>query len=55
MGRVHVKVEGSVNIGDKITASSIPGVGRVAKAGEHSIGTALTKVKDGKVRVLINI
>lgn len=55
MGRVHVKVQGDIHIGDKITASDVPGVGRKAKRGEHSIGTALTDIKDGKVRVLINL
>ena len=55
MGRVHVKVKGDIEVGDKITASDTPGIGRKAQPGEHSIGTALTDIKDGKVRVLINL
>lgn len=55
MGRVHVKVDDTVKRGDKITASSIPGIGRKAKPDEHSIGTALTNPINGKVRILINI
>lgn len=55
MGRVHVKVDDTVKRGDKITASSIPGIGRKAKPYEHSIGTALTNPINGKVRILINI
>lgn len=53
MGRVHVKVTDDVRKGDKIAASDIPGVGRKAKPGEYSVGTALTNPKDGKVRVLV--
>lgn len=55
MGRVHVKVDDTVKRGDKITASSIPGIGRKAKPNEHSIGTALTNPVNGKTRILINI
>ena len=55
MGRVHVKVDDTVKRGDKITASSIPGIGRKAKPNEHSIGTALTNPVNGTTRILINI
>ena len=55
MGRVHVKVDDTVKRGDKITASSIPGIGRKAKPNEHSIGTALMNPVNGKTRILINI
>lgn len=55
MGRVYVKVDGSVKRGDKIAASSVPGIGRKAMPGEHSIGTALTNPHNGKARVLINL
>ena len=53
MGRVHVKVKGDIHIGDRITASEVPGVGRKAEQGETSIGTVLSRVKDGKARVLV--
>ena len=55
MGRVHVKVDDTVKRGDKVTASKVPGIGRKAMPGEHSIGTALTNPSNGKVRVLINL
>lgn len=55
MGRVYVKVDSSVKRGDKIAASSVPGIGRKAMSGEHSIGTALTNPHNGKARVLINL
>lgn len=55
MGRVYVKVDSSVKRGDKIAASSVPGIGRKAMPGEHSIGTALTNPYNGKARVLINL
>lgn len=55
MGRVYVKVDGTVKRGDKIAASSVPGIGRKAMPGEHSIGTALTNPYNGKARVLINL
>ena len=55
MGRVYVKVNSSVKRGDKIAASSVPGIGRKAMLGEHSIGTALTNPYNGKARVLINL
>ena len=55
MGRVHVKVMGSVKPGDRITVSNVPGVGRKAEAGEHIIGTAVTKAKNGLVRMIVNL
>ena len=62
-GRVPVKVNlegGSIIKGDLISASSEPGVGRKAKAGEQTVGFALDSwnaesEKEGKVLVFVNL
>lgn len=40
VGQVPVKVRGDINVGDRITASDLPGVGRKAKDGEVNVGIA---------------
>ena len=61
-GRVPVKVNnenGSIQIGDGIAPSSVPGVGRKAKLGETTIGFALRSWSDSedtnKVLVSVNL
>lgn len=55
-GRVHVKVTGYVEPGDKIVASdTLPGVGMADDgSGRPVVGIALSKKKDGKVRMLVD-
>ncbi|MGL6131712.1 MAG: peptidase G2 autoproteolytic cleavage domain-containing protein, partial [Fusobacteriaceae bacterium] len=57
MGRVRVKVKGSVKKGDKITVSNTPGTGVVSKnTDDHIIGLALEDKFDNgieRIRVLI--
>ena len=54
-GRVHVKVTGDVNPGDKIVISDKIGIGMADDgSGRQVLGIALTKVKNGKVRMLVH-
>ena len=55
-GRVHVKVTGYVEPGDRIVASdTLPGIGMADDgSGRPIVGIALTKKKDGKVRLLVS-
>lgn len=57
MGRVHVKVTGPVEPGDNIVISDTePGVGMAApqNTSKMIVGTALTKNKNGKVRIMVS-
>lgn len=55
MGRVPVKVVGPVKVGDKLTASSIPGVAMAMTKGGHSIGIALEASAGGQTKVMAMI
>jgi len=60
-GRVPVKINlegGEIKIGDRIAPSSVPGVGRKAKAGESTVAMALenySEVGEGKILVFVNL
>ncbi len=62
-GRVPVKINlenGPIKKGDRVAASSVPGVGRRAKLGEQSVGFALEDWsgqdgEEGKVLVFVNL
>ncbi len=55
MGRVPVKVVGPVKVGDKLTASNVPGKAMAMSRSGHSIGIALeaTAGKDGTIMAMI--
>lgn len=53
-GRVWVKAEGDIHPGDYIGIGNTPGIGIKKETGKI-VGVALTKNKDGKVRILIRI
>lgn len=59
-GRVPVKVNdegGSIKIGDRISISSIPGIGKKAENGESTVGIALESFNnsEGMIMIFINL
>jgi hypothetical protein len=52
-GRVPVKVNGPVQLGDYITISSTPGVGQVATQASFVVGRALESSNSGTVMIIV--